>query len=55
MHERLPFKLLSNEWNKTKSKGRPLKHWLAHCNFIEERIKSPGQCLGVKTNKTSFK
>ena len=28
--ERLPFKLLSNEWNKVKSKGCHQKFWLAH-------------------------
>ena len=43
--ERLPFKLLSNKWNKVKS----IKRLACPCSFFEERIKSPGHSLGLKT------
>ena len=33
--ERLPLKLLANEWDKVKSKGHPRKCWLAHVNHFE--------------------
>ena len=39
--ERLPFKLLSNEWNKLKSQELPLKMLACPCHFLKERIKSP--------------
>ena len=31
--ERLPFKLLANEWDKAKCKGRPRRSWLAQVEF----------------------
>ena len=30
--ERLPFKLIPNEWNKMNSKARPRKGWFAQVN-----------------------
>ena len=31
--ERLPSKILTNEWDKVKCKGRPRKSWLASWSF----------------------
>ena len=36
--ERLPFKLLANEWGKVKSKGRPKKCWLAHVHSLMKEL-----------------
>ena len=36
--ERLPFKLLANEWDKVKSKGRPRKSWLTHVNSSRKEL-----------------
>ena len=36
--ERLVFKLLSNEWNKVKSKGCPRICWFSHVKSFAERI-----------------
>ena len=34
-NKRLPFKLLSNEWDKVKCKGHPRKSWLAQVDSLK--------------------
>ena len=51
--ERLQFKLLANEWDKVKSKGRPRKCWLAHVNSLRKELDLQEQNFGEKTNERS--
>ena len=47
-NERLPFKLLSNEWNKVKSRGRPRKCWLSHINSLKKELNLQDDVLEIK-------
>ena len=49
--ERLPFKLLANEWDKVKSKGRPRKCWLAHVNSLRKELDLQDKILERKLIK----
>ena len=51
--ERLPFKLLTNEWGKVKCKGCLRSSWIAQVEFLKERIGSPTTGLGHKINQKS--
>ena len=46
--ERLPSKLLSNEWDKVKSKGYPQKCWLAHVDYLKEELNIQAKFLEIK-------
>ena len=52
--ERLPFKLLSNEWNKGKSKCRPRKRWLAHATSLKKRLNLQDNVLEIKLIKEAL-
>ena len=36
--EKLPFKLLTNEWYKVKCKGRHRRSWLAQVEFLKKEL-----------------
>ena len=46
--QRLTFKLLSNEWNKVKSKGCPQKCWLAYVNSLKKELNLQDKVLELK-------
>ena len=52
--ERLPFKLLSNEWNKVKSKGRPRICWLAHVNSLKKGLNLEDKILEIRLIKEAL-
>ena len=52
--ERLPFKLLSNEWNKVKSKGRHQKCWPAHVNSLKKELNLQDKALKSKLIKEAL-
>ena len=52
--ERLPFKLLANEWDKVKSKGRPRKCWLAHVNPLRKELDLQDKILERKLIKEAL-
>ena len=52
--ERLPFKLLANEWDKVKSKGRPRKCWLTRVNFLRKELDLQDKMLGRKLIKEAL-
>ena len=52
--ESLPFKLLSNEWNKVKSKGRLRKCWLVHVNSLKEELNLHDEVLESKIIKRAL-
>ena len=52
--DRLPFKLLSNEWNKVKCKGRPRKCWLAHVNSLKKELNLQDEVLESKLIKEAL-
>ena len=52
--ERLPFKLLANEWDKVKSKGRPRKCWLAHVNSLKKELDLQDKILKIKPIKEAL-
>ena len=52
--ERLPFKLLANEWDKAKSKGRPRKCWLAHVNSLRKELDLQDKILERKLIKEAL-
>ena len=49
--ERLPFKLLSNEWDKMKNKGHLRKGWLAHVNSLKKGSNLQDEVLEMKVIK----
>ena len=51
--ERLPFKLLSNEWNKVESKSRPRKSQLTQVNSLKKELDLQDKSLECQSNKTS--
>ena len=53
-NERLPFKLLSNEWNKVKSRGRPRKCWLSHVNSLKKELNLQDKVLEIKLIKEAL-
>ena len=52
--ERLPFKLLANEWDKVKSKGRPRKCWLARVNSLRKELDLQDKILEKKLIKEAL-
>ena len=46
--ERLPFKLLTNEWEKVKCKGRPRRSWLVQVEFLKKELCLKDQVLAIK-------
>ena len=52
--ERLPRKLLSNEWDKAKTKGRPKKCWLAQVQSLRKELNLPDKALEVKQIKEAL-
>ena len=52
--ERLPLKLLSNEWNKVKSKRCPQKCWLAYINFLKKELNLKDKVLEIKLIKEAL-
>ena len=50
----LPFKLLANEWDKAKSKGRPRKCWLAHVNSLSKELDLQDKILEIKLIKEAL-
>ena len=51
--ERLPLKLLANEWNKVKCKGRPRRSWFAQVEFLKKELGLQDQVLNIKNNQKS--
>ena len=51
--ERLPFKLLANEWDKVKNEGRPRKCWLAHVNSLKKELNLQDKILEINYNQRS--
>ena len=49
--ERLPFKLLANEWDKVKSKGHPRKCWLSHVICLRKELNLQDKILEIKLHK----
>ena len=49
--KRLSFKLLSNEWDKVKSKGHLRKCWLAQVNSLTKELNLQDKALEVKLVK----
>ena len=47
-HESLPFKLLSNEWDKVKSKGLHQKCQLARVNFLKNKFSVHDKILEIQ-------
>ena len=39
--ERLPLKLLTNEWDKVRIKGYPKKSWLGQVNLLKKELNLP--------------
>ena len=52
--KRLPFKLLSNEWDNVKRKGHPKKILACPDGFFKERIGSPRESRGYKTSQKAL-
>ena len=50
-NEKVPFKLLTNKWDKVKCKGWPRKSWIAQVEFYKKRIGSQDQVLDTKLIK----
>ena len=48
---RLPFKLLSNEWDKVECKGCPRKSLLAQVDSSKEELNLQDKILNIKLNK----
>ena len=46
--ERLPFELLTNEWDKVKCKGQPKRSWLAQVEFLKKELGLQDQVSGIK-------
>ena len=49
--ERLPFMLLTNEWDKVKCKGHPRRSWLAQVEFLKKELGLQDQVLDIKIIK----
>ena len=49
-HERLPFKLLSNEWNKVNNQ----KCWYAHVNSLKKELNLQDKVLKTKLIKEAL-
>ena len=49
--ESLPFKLLSNEWDKVKSAGRLRKSWLDQFSSLKKELYLQDKALNDKTMK----
>ena len=52
--ERLPFKLLSNEWDKVKRKGCSRKNWLAQVNSLKKELNTQDKTLNIKAIKETL-
>ena len=52
--ERLPYKLLSNEWDKVKCKGRPKKSWLAQVDILKKELGLQDRVLDLKLIKEAL-
>ena len=52
--ERLPFKLLRNELDKVKCKGRPRRSWLAQVEFLTKELGLQDQVLDLKIIKKAL-
>ena len=46
--EKLPFKLLTNEWNNIKCKVCPRKSWLIQVDFLNNELGLHNQVLDMK-------
>ena len=49
--ERLPLKLLPNEWDKVKCKGHPRRSWFAKVEFLKKELSLQDQILDIKLIK----
>ena len=49
--ERLPLKLLTNEWDKVKCKGRSRRSWLAQVEHLKKELGLQDQVLDIKIIK----
>ena len=52
--EKLQIKLLSNEWNKVKSKGLPQKCWLTNVNSLKKELNFQDEVLELKLIKETL-
>ena len=52
--DRVPFNLLSNEWNKVKNKGCPRKCWLAHVDSLRKELNLQDKILEIKLIKEAL-
>ena len=53
-NEMLPFKLLANDWDKSKSEGHPRKCWLAHVNSLRKEFNLQDKMLEIKLIKEAL-
>ena len=52
--EKLPFKLLANEWDKVKYKGRPRRSWLSQVEILKKELGLQDQVLDIKIIKKAL-
>ena len=52
--ERVPFKLLTNEWDKVECKGRPRRSQLALVKFLRKELDHQDQVLYIKLIKKAL-
>ena len=52
--ERLPIKLLTNEWDKIKCKDHPRRSWLAQVDFLKKELGLQDQVLDIKLVKKAL-
>ena len=52
--ERLPFKLLANEWDTVKTRGRPRKCWVARVNSLKKELNLQDKILELKQVKEAL-
>ena len=45
--EKIPFKLLANEWDEVKSKGHLKECWLAHVNSLKKELNLQDKMLEI--------
>ena len=53
-NERLPFKLLTNEWDKVKCKAHPRRSWLAQVELLKKELGLEDQVLDIKIIKKAL-
>ena len=52
--DRLPFRLLTNEWDKVKCKGCPRRSWITQVEFLKKELGLQDQVLDIRLIKKVF-